>query len=112
MTQRRLPRPSELKQILRPKPIVLNPTERRLAGAHTIADLRMIGRKRTPRAAFDYTDGAAELEDSLLRARQAYRRVEFHPNVLRGVSDVDTTRTVLGKTWRCRSASRPLGSRA
>ncbi|MEV6904731.1 alpha-hydroxy acid oxidase [Amycolatopsis sp. NPDC051372] len=98
MTQRRLPRPSELKQILRPKPIVLNPTERRLAGAHTIADLRMIGRKRTPRAAFDYTDGAAELEDSLLRARQAYRRVEFHPNVLRGVSDVDTTRTVLGKT--------------
>ncbi|MGW4484460.1 alpha-hydroxy acid oxidase [Amycolatopsis sp. NPDC004368] len=98
MTQRRLPRPSELKQILRPKPIVLNPTERRLASAHTIADLRMIGRKRTPRAAFDYTDGAAELEDSLLRARQAYRRVEFHPNVLRGVSDVDTTRTVLGKT--------------
>ncbi|WIX78684.1 alpha-hydroxy acid oxidase [Amycolatopsis carbonis] len=98
MTQRRLPRPSELKQILRPKPIVLNPTERRLSSAHTIADLRMIGRKRTPRAAFDYTDGAAELEDSLLRARQAYRRVEFHPNVLRGVSDVDTTRTVLGKT--------------
>ncbi|MEV4602539.1 alpha-hydroxy acid oxidase [Amycolatopsis sp. NPDC049253] len=98
MTQRRLPRPSELKQILRPKPIVLNPTERRLSNAHTISDLRMIGRKRTPRAAFDYTDGAAELEDSLLRARQAYRRVEFHPNVLRGVSDVDTTRTVLGKT--------------
>ncbi|QRP44259.1 alpha-hydroxy acid oxidase [Amycolatopsis sp. FDAARGOS 1241] len=98
MTQRRLPRPSELKQILRPKPIVLNPTDRRLSTAHTIADLRMIGRKRTPRAAFDYTDGAAELEDSLLRARQAYRRVEFHPNVLRGVSDVDTTKTVLGKT--------------
>ncbi|HWD03119.1 MAG TPA: alpha-hydroxy acid oxidase [Amycolatopsis sp.] len=98
MTQRRLPRPSELKQILRPKPVVLNPTDRRLANAHTIPDLRTIGRKRTPRAAFDYTDGAAELEDSLLRARQAYRRVEFHPNVLRGVSDVDTTKTVLGKT--------------
>ncbi|MER6896848.1 alpha-hydroxy-acid oxidizing enzyme, partial [Amycolatopsis sp. NPDC000740] len=47
MTQRRLPRPSELKEILRPKPIVLNPTDRRLAGAHTIADLRMLARKRT-----------------------------------------------------------------
>jgi len=92
VTKRRLPRPSELKEILRPKPIRLNPTERRLASAFTIADLRMIARKRTPRAAFDYTDGAAELEDSLRRARQAYRRVEFHPNVLGVVSDGDTSR--------------------
>jgi L-lactate dehydrogenase (cytochrome) len=52
VTKRRLPRPNELKQILRPKPIVLNPTDRRLASAHTIADLRMLARKRTPRAAF------------------------------------------------------------
>lgn len=95
--KRRVPRPSELREILRPKPIKLNPTERRLANAHTIADLRTIARLRTPRAVFDYTDGAAELEDSLRRARQAFRRVEFHPNVLRGVDEVDTSREILGK---------------
>ncbi|WP_394359196.1 alpha-hydroxy-acid oxidizing protein [Amycolatopsis sp. SB7-3] len=109
MTKRRLPKPSELKQILRPKPIVLNPTERRLAGAHTIADLRMLARKRTPRAAFDYTDGAAELEDSLRRARQAFRSVEFHPNVLRGVSDVDTGKEILGKRSELPFAFAPTG---
>ncbi|MDT8915376.1 alpha-hydroxy acid oxidase [Amycolatopsis sp. PS_44_ISF1] len=109
MTQRRLPRPSELKQILRPKPIVLNPTDRRLAGAHTIADLRTIARRRTPRAAFDYTDGAAELEDSLRRARQTYRRVEFHPHVLRGVSDVDTSTEILGRRSELPFAFAPTG---
>ncbi|WP_340687432.1 alpha-hydroxy acid oxidase [Amycolatopsis coloradensis] len=109
MTKRRLPKPSELKQILRPKPIVLNPTDRRLAGAHTIADLRMLARKRTPRAAFDYTDGAAELEDSLRRARQAFRSIEFHPNVLRGVSDVDTGKEILGKRSELPFAFAPTG---
>ncbi len=109
VTKRRLPKPSELKQILRPKPIVLNPTERRLAGAHTIADLRMLARKRTPRAAFDYTDGAAELEDSLRRARQAFRSIEFHPNVLRGVSDVDTGKEILGKRSELPFAFAPTG---
>jgi len=69
VTRRRLPAPAEFKELLRPKPVKLDPTERRLANAHTIADLRAIARKRTPRAVFDYTDGAAEHEDSLRRAR-------------------------------------------
>ncbi|GAA5170069.1 MULTISPECIES: alpha-hydroxy acid oxidase [Amycolatopsis] len=109
MTKRRLPRPAELREILRPKPFVADPTERRLTGAHTIADLRAIARRRTPRAVFDYADGAAELEDSLRRARQAFRRVEFHPNVLRGVADVDTSTTVLGKRSALPFAFAPTG---
>ncbi|WP_307832030.1 alpha-hydroxy acid oxidase [Prauserella cavernicola] len=109
MTKRRLPRPAELAQVLRPKPVVLNPTDRRLGAAHTIADLRTIARKRTPRAVFDYTDGAAELEDSLRRARQAFRGVEFHPNVLRGVSDVDTSVEVLGARSELPFALAPTG---
>ncbi|MFD4196811.1 MULTISPECIES: alpha-hydroxy acid oxidase [Amycolatopsis] len=109
MTRRRLPRPSELQQILRPKPVKLNPTDRRLSNAHTIADLRTIARRRTPRAVFDYTDGAAELEDSLRRARQAFRSVEFHPNVLRGVSDVDTSVAVLGEQSALPFAFAPTG---
>ena len=45
---------------------------------------------------FDYTDGAAESESSLRRCRDAFARVEFLPRVLRDVSTVDTTTTILG----------------
>src|SRR5699024_5411419 len=67
----------------------------RLAAALTIWDLRAIAKRRTPRAAFDYTDGAAEGELSLARARQAFADVEVNPGVLRDVSEVDTSRDML-----------------
>jgi len=46
---------------------------------------------------FDYTDGAAGEEISLLRSRQAYARVEFQPTALRDVSTVDTSTMILGR---------------
>ena len=46
---------------------------------------------------FDYTDGAAGEERSLDRMRQAYERVEFRPTVLRDVSNVDPSTTILGR---------------
>ena len=97
MVRRQLPRWSELRPLLRVNPPQLNPTERRLSHAHTIGDLRSIARGRTPRAVFDYTDGAAEGETSLRRARRAFDDVEFHPGILRDVSQVDTSRDILGK---------------
>src|SRR5699024_2317122 len=51
-----------------------------------------------PAAAFDYTDGAAEGELSLARARQAFKDIEFHPAILNDVSRVDTTTSILGGT--------------
>lgn len=104
MVARRLPRPSELRPLLRPRPFVWDATQRRLARAASIADLREIARRRTPRAVFDYTDGAADGELSLTRAREAFARVQFHPSVLHDVSAVDTSRLVLG-----RRASLPFG---
>jgi L-lactate dehydrogenase (cytochrome) len=74
----------------------LNVTERRLAAALTIDDLRALARRRTLRAAFDYADGAAERETSLARARQAFQDIEFHPQILRDVSSVDPSVEVLG----------------
>jgi L-lactate dehydrogenase (cytochrome) len=68
-----------------------------LQSALTIEDLRTIARRRTPKGAFDYTDGAAEAELSLERARQAFRDIEFHPAILRDVSTVDTGWDVLGR---------------
>lgn len=70
----------------------------RLQSALTIYDLRRIAKRRTPAAAFDYTDGAAEGELSMARARQAFEDVEFHPGILTDVSTVDTTTQVLGGT--------------
>ena len=93
---RRLPRLRELAPLLRVQRPQGNSTQRRLAAALTIDDLRAIAKRRTPRAAFDYTDGAAEEELSLARARQAFRDIEFHPTVLRDVATVDTGATVLG----------------
>lgn len=70
----------------------------RLQSALTIYDLRRIAKRRTPAAAFDYTDGAAEGELSMTRARQAFEDIEFHPGILTDVSTVDTTTQVLGGT--------------
>ena len=96
MVRRQVPRPRQLAELLRFRRPVWSPTERRLRSALTIDDLRSIARRRTPKGAFDYTDGAAEAELSLGRARQAFRDIEFHPAVLRDVSTVDTGWDVLG----------------
>jgi L-lactate dehydrogenase (cytochrome) len=108
-TKRRLPRWSELRPLLRPRPVVLDPTERRLSRALTIADLRAVARRRTPRAVFDYTDGAAEAESSLRRAEEAFQRVEFRPRVLRDVTKVDTTATIFGRPSALPLAFAPTG---
>jgi L-lactate dehydrogenase (cytochrome) len=50
---RRLPRPAELRALAKTRPVILNATERRLSKAYTIADLRDIAKRRTPRAVFD-----------------------------------------------------------
>jgi len=98
MVQRQLPQPAELLELMRFKRPDLHARRRRLASALTVEDLRAIAKRRTPRAAFDYTDGAAEGEISLRRARQAFRDVELHPSILRDVSTVDTTTAVFGGT--------------
>ena len=96
MTDRQIPKPSEVFELMRFKKPELDAKKRRLDAALTIYDLRDIARRRTPRAAFDYTDGAAEGELSLARARQAFEDVEFHPSILKDVSHVDTSTTVFG----------------
>ena len=95
--KRQLPKPHDLRPLLRFKEPTWSPKERRLAKALTVEDLRRIAKRRTPKAAFDYTDGAADGEVSLARAREAFADVEFRPAVLRDVSTVDTSREVLGQ---------------
>ncbi|MBX3194158.1 MAG: alpha-hydroxy-acid oxidizing protein [Microbacteriaceae bacterium] len=98
MVKRQFPRPAEVLDLMRFKKPDFNARRRRLNAALTIGDLREIAKRRTPKAAFDYTDGAAEGELSLSRAREAFEDVEFHPRVLRDVSAVDATANVFGGT--------------
>jgi isopentenyl diphosphate isomerase/L-lactate dehydrogenase-like FMN-dependent dehydrogenase len=102
--KRRIPNPKDLAQLMKFKAPTWNATERRLKEAHTLYDLRDIAKRRTPTAPFDYTDGSADQEISLARARQAFEDIEFQPNVLRDVSEVDLSSTVLGK-----KVSMPVG---
>lgn len=92
-----MPNPKDLAQLMKFKTPTWNATERRLKEAYTIYDLHDIAKRRTPTAPFDYTDGSADQEISLARARQAFEDIEFQPRILRDVSDVDLSSTVLGK---------------
>ncbi|MDQ1487048.1 MAG: hypothetical protein QOJ62_2741 [Actinomycetota bacterium] len=109
MSDRQVPKWHELKPLLRTKPIEVNPTKRRLDAALTIDDLRTIARRRTPRSVFDYTDGAAEAEVSLRRARELFASLEFNPSVLRDVSGLDTSTPILGRTAALPFAFAPTG---
>ncbi|RFA17118.1 alpha-hydroxy-acid oxidizing enzyme [Subtercola boreus] len=96
MVERRLPKVRDLAPLMHFKAPDLNAKRRRLESALTIADLQKIARRRTPKAAFDYTEGAAEGEISLARARQAFEDIQFNPAILRDVSTVKTGWDVLG----------------
>ena len=110
MVERHFPRPAELFELMQFKKPELDGRKRRLSAALTIDDLRTIAKRRTPKAAFDYTDGSAEDEISLSRARQAFHDVEFTPGILRGLSDdVDTSRTILGGPSALPFAIAPTG---
>jgi len=58
---------------------------------------------------FDYTDGAAEGEVSLRRSRQVFADLELRPQILRDVSTLDTSTTVLGHTSAQPFAFAPTG---
>jgi L-lactate dehydrogenase (cytochrome) len=91
-----MPRWSELSELVRPRRIPGTAVDRRLAKAADVRDVREIARRQVPRAVFDYTDGAAGAEIGLARSRDAFARVEFRPSVLRDVSVVDPSTTILG----------------
>ena len=96
MVQRQVPKAAEVFELMKFRKFERNGRTRRLQSAQTIEDLRRIAKRRTPAAAFDYTDGGAEGEISLQRGVQAFEDVEFHPAILNDVSQVDPSTTVLG----------------
>ncbi len=69
----------------------------RLDRAYSIADLRLIARRRLPRPVFDYIDGGADDEITLRRNALAFDELDIIPDVLTDVSVITTAGKVLGR---------------
>ena len=87
----------EIGQLVRMKPVELNATRRRLARCHDVRDLRACARRLTPRPVFDYVDGGADEELSMVANREAFTRWRFTPRVLVDVSAPDTSAPLLDR---------------
>lgn len=61
-----------------------------------LLELEEFARAKVPKPTFDYIAGGAEDEVSLRRNREAFARWALRPRVLAGVSERDTSTTVLG----------------
>jgi L-lactate dehydrogenase (cytochrome) len=83
---------------------------RRLSRAHGIGDLARLARRRIPWVAWAYLEGGSEDEHTLRRNRDALDGVELLPRILRDVSDVDTSTTVLGASIPAPLVLAPVGA--
>ena len=77
--------------------------------AVNIEDLRVLAKRRLPRAIFDFFDGGAEDEVTLRENRAAFERVRLLPRVLVDVSKIQTTVDLLGKPSALPLAIAPTG---
>lgn len=93
---RRLPDVGELSHLMRFGGIDLDRRAARLSRAADIEDLREIARRRTPRPAFDYVDGAAKQEITARRTREAFESVELLPRILHGIAAPDLSVEIAG----------------
>lgn len=109
MIKRRLPRPAEILPLIGTPDWSKSRLQRRLERCAGVGDIRELARRSTPKSVFDYTDGGSMSETSLDRSRDAYRRVEFTPAVMRDVSEVDMSTYFLGKPSALPFALAPTG---
>lgn len=84
-------------------------SDRALQRAPSIHGLRALARRRTPRAVFDFADGAAETESSARRSVSAFGELEFVAHAFRDVTTVDPTTEVLGSTAAAPFGIAPIG---
>ena len=102
-------RASEIRELIRLKPVEFDATSRRLSACHDIADLRATGRRLIPRPVFDYVDGGADEELSLRANTRAFRQFRFQPRALVDVSEPDMSAAFLGSVAPLPLALAPTG---
>ncbi|HTX26856.1 MAG TPA: alpha-hydroxy acid oxidase [Streptosporangiaceae bacterium] len=102
-------RASEIRQLIKMKPVELDATRRRLSACHDIGDLRAAGRRLTPRPVFDYVDGGADEELSTRANTRAFRKWRFQPRTLVDVSEPDMSAAFVGSVTPLPLALAPTG---
>jgi len=76
---------------------------------NSIEDLRVIARRRIPRALFDYIDRGSYDELTWNRNRDDLRALELRQRVMVDVSRLSVGTTVLGEDWKMPVALAPTG---
>ena len=69
----------------------------RLSHCHNFQDFRLLAKKRLPGPVFNYIDGGADDESTMRRNTDAFANCDLVPNILRGVTDPDTSVEVMGQ---------------
>jgi L-lactate dehydrogenase (cytochrome) len=80
-----------------------------VAVINSIEDLRVLARRRLPRALFDYIDRGSYDERTWMRNRDDLRAIALRQRVMVDVSNLDTSTTVLGDRWEVPLALAPTG---
>ncbi|MGX8012582.1 alpha-hydroxy acid oxidase [Mesorhizobium sp. ORM8.1] len=69
----------------------------RLSDCHNFSDFRRMAQQNLPGPIFNYIDGAADDEVTYRRNTESFESCDLVPNVLRGVSEIDMSVTVMGQ---------------
>jgi L-lactate dehydrogenase (cytochrome) len=72
----------------------------RLSDCYNTEDFRQLAKRRLPSPIFHYIDGGADDETTLRRNTAAFEGVDLVPRVLAGVSEVDLSVSVFGRTLK------------
>lgn len=94
------------------KPAIAGPAEpdaERLSRFPSIPSFRVAAKRRLPRFAFDYLDGACGDEIAANRNVEAFRRVELRPRFGLDVSEVSTEVELFGRRWSSPIGISPVG---
>src|SRR5262249_9976786 len=69
----------------------------RLRDCHNFHDFRKLAKRRLPGPIFNYIDGAADDEVTHRQNTASFERCDLVPNILRGVTTIDMSVTVMGQ---------------
>ncbi|MHB8295014.1 MAG: alpha-hydroxy acid oxidase [Acidimicrobiales bacterium] len=99
----------DLRQLIRLQPLEHDAAARRLSHCHDVDDLRAAARRALPKSVFDYVDGGADEEVSLVANRDAFQRYRFVPRAMEDVASINLATRVLGSDLQAPIGLAPTG---
>jgi L-lactate dehydrogenase (cytochrome) len=100
---------AEARELVQLRPPLLHPVERVLSRCHSVDDLRLVARRKLPKAVFDYVDGGADAEQTASANRAGFHDWVFQPRSLCDVSTPDLSVEVFGRPLQAPLGLAPTG---